>query len=166
MTKHHEASRYARWPATAALLAAAALLLGGCQFLGIGSSGPKFPAKSLSVFQLRVGQCLNPPAKVEAQVSTLGIVSCKAPHTEQVFALLADHAGDDYPGATKLETFANAECLQQFDGFVGVPYQQSSLFYTYLLPSVRSWASGDRTVTCLVTTTGLKLTASVKGSKR
>jgi hypothetical protein len=40
------------------------------------------------------------------------------------------------------------------------------LFYTYLLPSVRSWAANDRTVVCLVTTTGQQLTASMKGARR
>ena len=62
---------------------------------------------------------------------------------------------------------AEGACAQRFQSYVGVAYQDSSLFFTYLLPSARSWEQGDdRTVLCLVTTTGQKLTASVKGSKR
>lgn len=118
------------------------------------------------MFHLRSGECLNPPGKVQAQVSDLKVLSCHAPHTQQVYALLKAPGGDNYPGAQSLQKFANAKCLQHFAGFVGVAYQHSTLFYTYLLPSVRSWAAGDRTVTCLVTTTGAKLTSSVKGSKR
>ena len=147
-------------------LALTGVLFGGCSLFGLGSKGGKFTAHSESVFHLPVGTCLNPPSKVQAEVSSLEAIDCQAPHTQQVFALVNDNAGANYPGAQALQTFANAKCLQHFDAFVGVPYQQSSLFYTYLLPSVRSWAAGDRTVTCVVTTTGLKLTASVAGSKR
>ena len=150
-------------PKAAALaLLAAGIALGGCS---IGSKAADQPHPE-SVFHLRTGDCLNPPKKVVAQVSSLDVLSCKAPHTEQVFALVADHGGSAYPGPQPLQHFANAKCLQHFAGFVGVPYQQSSLFFTYLLPSVRSWAAGDHTITCVVTTTGAKLTASVQGSKQ
>ena len=70
------------------------------------------------------------------------------------------------PGRPGLRSYADGQCLQQFRGYVGVDYRQSSLYYTYLLPSVRSWASDDRTVVCIITTTGQQLTSSVKGSKR
>lgn len=146
-------------------LGAAALALGGCNLFGIGAT-QKYTTRNLSVFTLHVGECLNPPTKIVAQVSTLQTLSCSAPHTEQVYALVRYRASNNYPGPTKLQSFANAKCLQDYAGFVGVPYQQSSLFFTYLLPSVRSWASGDRTVTCVVTTTGAKLKKSVQGSKR
>ncbi len=159
------AARRARRLATPLAAAGAALLLGGCNVLGIGGGG-KYPTHSLSVFALHVGDCLNPPTKIVAQVANLQTLSCRAPHTEQVYALVHDGGSDTYPGPQKLQSFANAKCLQDFAGFVGVPYQQSSLFFTYLLPSVRSWESGDRTVTCVVTTTGAKLTSSVQGSKR
>lgn len=143
-------------------LVAAGLLLGGCS---IGSKAAE-QAHPVSVFHLHVGDCMNPPKKVEAQVSSLDVQSCKAPHTQQVFALVTDRAGSAYPGTQALQHFANAKCLQHFADFVGVPYQQSSLFFTYLLPSVRGWTAGDHTVTCVVTTTGAKLTASVQGSKQ
>ena len=46
-------------------------------------------------------------------------------------------------------------------------YLDSKLFYTYLLPSARSWNDGDdRKVVCIVTTTGEELQTSVKGSQR
>ncbi len=46
-------------------------------------------------------------------------------------------------------------------------YLDSKLFYTYLLPSARSWNDGkDRKVVCIVTTTGDQLQGSIKGSKR
>jgi hypothetical protein len=121
---------------------------------------------SVSVFALSVGECIVPPTQITANLSTLDVVPCHTPHTQQVFFLVHDDtAGDNYPGASELKTYADGHCLQHFQPFVGIDYQDSTLFYTYLLPSVRSWAAGDRTVTCLITTTGPKLHSSVEGSK-
>jgi hypothetical protein len=139
----------------------------GCSFLGLGSSSkPPVVARTASVFHLSVGDCIVPPTKVQAQISTIKVVSCHEVHTQEVFALVKDNAGNNYPGATTLQTFANARCLQHFQPYVGDAYEDSSLFYTYLLPSVRSWTSEDRTVVCVITTTGQPLTTSVRGSKR
>ena len=157
-----------RWPRRAAplVLAVIPLILGGCSFLGIGSSKPSLPARTDSVFHLSVGDCIVPPTSIQAEISTLKVVSCHEVHTQEVFALIKDNAGSNYPGAAALQTFANAGCLQKFEPYVGVDYEDSSLFYTYLLPSVRSWTQEDRTVVCIITTTGQPLTASVRGSKR
>jgi hypothetical protein len=149
------------------VLAAVPVVFSGCSFLGIGSSAkPSVPARTASVFHLSVGDCIVPPTTVQAQISTIKVVSCHEVHTQEVFALIKDNAGSNYPGATTLQTFANAACLQHFQPYVGDAYEDSSLFYTYLLPSVRSWSSEDRTVVCVITTTGQPLTASVRGSKR
>jgi hypothetical protein len=149
------------------VLAVIPLILGGCSFLGIGASSKRgLPAHDASVFHLAVGDCIVPPTTVQAQVSTVKVVSCHAVHTQEVFADIKDSAGSDYPGATALQSFANAGCLQRFEPYVGVAYEDSSLFYTYLLPSVRSWTQQDRTVVCIITTTGQPLSASVRGSKR
>ena len=50
---------------------------------------------------------------------------------------------------------------------MGVDYRDSELFFTYLLPSPRSWEQDeDRTTLCFVTTTdGAQLTQSVEGTK-
>lgn len=137
---------------------AAASLAAGC------SSTSKTKGVGLSVFHLRAGECAITPQAVKAQLSKLTVVSCRQPHTQEVYALVNDNAGSNYPGTTALQSFANGACLQRFSGYVGADYRDSSLFYTYLLPSVRSWAQGDRTVDCLITTTGQQLTKSVKGT--
>ena len=148
---------------TLCALVASALVLSSCSLFG--SSGPS-GSHAVSVFHLHPGDCLNPPAAITAQLSTVSVISCHVPHTQEVFALVTDHGPSNYPGPQSLETFANAKCLQEYAPYIGVSYQRSSLFYTYLLPSVRSWEAGDRTVACIVTTTGQKLTSSVKGSKK
>jgi hypothetical protein len=139
------------------------LVAAGC---GGSSKSASVPGHDESVFHMKVGQCVIPPTDIKVEVTGVKVVSCKSPHTQEVFAVLKDPGGDVYPGSDKVTKFADGECLQQFQPYVGDDYRDSSLFYTYLLPSVRSWAAGDRTVVCLVTTTGQKLTASVKGSSR
>lgn len=143
----------------AVVLAAIAVMASGC------GSSIKTKGVSLSVFHLRVGECVMTPKTVKAQLTSLDVVACQEPHTEEVYALVDDPGGDNYPGTTALQNFANGACLERFAGYVGIDYQDSSLFYTYLLPSVRSWSEGDRTVDCVITTTGQTLTRSVKGSR-
>jgi hypothetical protein len=131
-----------------------------------GGSRPSLGA-NLSVFHLKVGECLVPPKNIQAELSSVKVVACREPHTQEVFAVIQDNtSSDNYPGDQVLRSFADGQCLQQFRGYVGVDYRQSSLYYTYLLPSVRSWSAGDRTVVCVITTTGQQMTSSVKGSKR
>lgn len=151
----------ARARLVAPLAVAAAVTLAGC-----GNSSRSVGVSS-SVFHLKVGDCLVPPSTVQAELASIKVVACHEPHTQEVFALVQDSgAGDNYPGDTALRTFADGNCLQAFAGYVGVDYRYSQLFYTYLLPSVRSWAAKDRTIVCVVTTTGQQLDRSVKGSKR
>ena len=79
----------------------------------------------------------------------------------------ASAAGGAYPGGDALDKFAKGACAQRFTAYVGVDYLDSKLFFTYLLPSARSWEQdNDRTILCFVTTTGGTLTASVKGSRK
>ncbi|HLI54108.1 MAG TPA: septum formation family protein [Acidimicrobiales bacterium] len=139
------------------VIGAALAALAGCSSASRGVQ--------LSVFHLKPGDCVVTPTAIKAQLSKLTVVPCREPHTQEVYALVNDDAGSVYPGETSLQRFANAACLQRFAGYVGSDYQDSSLFFTYLLPSVRSWAAGDHTVDCVVTTTGQKLTRSVKGSR-
>ena len=65
-----------------------------------------------------------------------------------------------------LKDFADGSCAAEFAAYVGVDYRDSSLFFTYLLPSARSWEQGDdRAVTCFITTTGAPLSESVRDSQ-
>lgn len=156
-----------RWRATAAAASALTLLTGALTACGGSSSGG-----SESVFSVKPGQCFQAPTKVQAELSSLQKVSCSTPHTREAYAIVNYSAPNGattsaYPGSDALSAFAQGACAQRYRGYVGVDYLDSSLFFTYLFPSARSWQSDDdRKVVCFVTTTGAKLTASVKGSKR
>jgi hypothetical protein len=145
------------------------LFAAGCSRSATGSSG-----SATSVFKTKVGQCMVPPTAIKAEITSVKVVSCTTPHTQEVFAIVsyAPKAGgstttstDAFPGVATLRTYADGTCLQQFAGYVGVDYRDSTLFYTYLLPSARSWSANDRKIVCVIETTGQQLAASVKGSR-
>jgi hypothetical protein len=144
--------------------------LAGCGWFG----GKKSNAKQVSVFSAKPGQCFVAPKDVKAELSKLSRIDCSQPHTQETYAVLpytatssASASASAYPGNDVLATFAQGACAQRYRAYVGVDYLDSRLFFTYLLPSARSWEQdSDRNVICFVTTTGAQLTSSVKGSKQ
>jgi hypothetical protein len=143
------------------------VLVSGCSF-GHSKSG----AHSVSAFDVKPGQCVLSPKDVRQEISDLQVVPCDKAHTQEAYAVVKyDGTGSDvgaaYPSEATLAKFAEGACGQRYESYVGIAYQDSSLFFTYLLPSPRSWQeSNDRNVICFVTTTGQELTASVKGTRQ
>jgi hypothetical protein len=155
--------------ARAALALVAATLLAGCSSLDGDTS-------TTSVFDLEPGVCVLAPSHedVAVELSEVATVPCEEPHQLEVFALVdfpersdtdTEQAGSTFPGDALLKDFADGACAEQFAAYVGVDYRDSELFFTYLVPSARSWqAEDDRTVLCLITTTGEDLSQSVAGT--
>ncbi len=147
------------------------LALSGCSWVSgmFADEGP--PQEDVSVFDISVGQCFTAQTEVQAELSSLTSVPCDTPHRQQSYALIdyqppAGVEGDAFPGATTLAHYADAQCAQSFQSYVGISYLDSSLFFTYLLPSARGWEqSKDRAVICFVTTTGPDLTSSAQESR-
>lgn len=148
------------------LLAVALLapLLSGCSLFG--DDEPEG-----SVFAIAPGECFMAPAEVTAQISTLDEVDCGEPHDQEAYAVVAyvnpdpEASSDTFPGDDVLTSFADGACAQSFTEYVGVDYLDSSLFYTYLLPSPRSWQEKDRNVVCFVIDSGRPMTGTVAGTK-
>lgn len=138
----------------------------GCSLL---HRGKKNPATTESVMNVQASQCFAAPGKVVTELASVKRTPCDVPHELESYATIAyptDVKSPPYPGNGVLTDFAQGHCAQQYRSYVGVDYLDSKLFYTFLLPSPRSWDKDkDRTVICFVTTTGQPLTASVKGSK-
>lgn len=142
-----------------------AVALGACQVPGTHKKNTG--AKSTSVFSLAAGECVAPPTDIKAEITKVTVLPCTQPHSQETFAIVRYDKGDVYPGDKALRDFADGACLEHYEPYVGTAYTDSSLFYTYLLPSARGWSDGkDRSVVCLVTTTGAQLTSSIKGSGR
>ena len=132
-------------------------------------SGEITQAGAVSVFKMEPGDCLNPPTKLpdpaKPELEKIDVLPCNQEHTHELFATVDFTDSDVYPGPTKLGGFADGACLDQFESYVGVPYIDSSLRFSYLFPSLRSWNDGkDRTVLCLIVATEKKLTTSVRGA--
>lgn len=157
-------------PHTARLLAPALLTLAlaaGCSVFD--------GTDDVSVFDLSAGDCALAPEDVTVEISEVAVVPCDEPHQLEAYAMAdypertgqaqASAAGSSFPGDAALKDFADGACAEAFTDYVGVDYRDSELWFTYLVPSARSWqAEDDRTVLCFVTTTGEELTQSVAGT--
>ncbi|WP_139416793.1 septum formation family protein [Agromyces laixinhei] len=116
------------------------------------------------VFALMVGDCMNEVS--EELVSEVPVVPCDQPHDEEVyFDLTLD--GDEFPGEEAVQTRADEACLAQFEPFVGLAYDSSTLgFYAYR-PSQESWERAeDRVVSCVIYDPAGKVTGTLAGSAR
>jgi len=114
---------------------------------------------------LVVGDCLNLPQT--AEVSVADTISCDQPHDNEVFALksVGTELGLNYPGRSEVETFASSACLENFDEYVGIAYQESIFYLTFLYPTSESWADGDRSIVCILFRGDLeKMTRSMRDS--
>ena len=160
-------------PARIALGVAAALALGltfsGCTALfpssappaTDSSTGEEIEQTDTDVFTLAVGDCMNDTSSTE--VTEVPIVDCADAHDFEVYYDF-QLDGTDYPGDEAVDTDANAGCLEAFDSFVGISYDESKYDYTYFTPTEGSWTDGDdRLVSCLIGDANGKLTGSLKG---
>ena len=157
--------QHARWLRLPGLLAVATMALVGCS----GAAASKEHV-SVSTLTLKPGDCLVPPTKVTVQLATVERVPCGDPHTQEVYALPVydtptGTSNSSYPTDTVLKQFAEGNCAQQFQTWDGVAYPDSKLFFTYLLPSARSWSEDDRKIVCIIQTTGAPLRATTRNSK-
>jgi len=160
------AGRTAGVVGTVGLVGLPVVLLGGCSFFDRGDD-----TTGVSVFDVQVGECFQPPDVISVELTQIDRVPCDQPHAQEVYALVpyVDPSGttsaSSFPGQEPLTAFAQGACAQEFQDYVGVDYRDSRLWFTYLLPSARGWEQdADRTTVCVVTTTGEQLTRSVKGT--
>ena len=152
-------------------VAIALFTLAGCGVVSGWFSDDEPKPQAVSVFQVSVGQCFATPEKVQQELADIQSVPCDGPHRQEAYAVVnyqppTGVQGDAYPGDSALAAYADAACAQSFQEYVGISYLDSSLYFTYLLPSARSWQeSGDRSVICFATTTGEELSSTVKGTR-
>jgi hypothetical protein len=70
------------------------------------------------------------------------------------------------PHSRDHETFAQRECLGAFEPYVGISAFDSTLFFTWMVPSLEGWnTKKDRDVLCVLgAEDGRQLTKSMKGT--
>jgi hypothetical protein len=118
----------------------------------------------VGVFAIREGDCVNVPNGTE--VTEFEGTSCDEPHDGQAYALFDVTGYDEFPGASVLTTEAETGCVSRFEGFIGIPYDDSVYYINNINPSPDSWDRGDdREIICLAVPQdgGPKLTVDLRG---
>lgn len=148
------------------MLALLVLVVGAvaCSSVRRNAAGEVVEGGSLSVFDLRTGDCFDEPTG--NQVSHLEAVPCAEPHDNETFTIFELDDGD-YPGEAAVDGIAEEECLAAFADYVGIDYADSELAASTFTPTADSWKDGDREVVCfLQDLAGSKLTGSMAGAQR
>ncbi|MFN2608743.1 MAG: septum formation family protein [Acidimicrobiales bacterium] len=122
-------------------------------------------SRGVSYADLRPGDCIQKPKDTFLRANR---VPCASEHDLEVFALIDDPAGRGakFPGQDILEREANVACPPQFQSYVGVPFDRSSLTVVFYVPTSRNWDGGNRRLLCTVAARTGKLKGSVKGTSR
>lgn len=136
--------------AAAALAALVGLgLLAGCQPAppAGGASARPTAKTTIDTYSLAVGECIG--AIPNGSASTFTLIPCNQKHYWEAFARTS-LAGDDFPGAKKVDDQAATFCQAEYKTFLGVARSKSSYQLTYLQPTRDTWTNfGDRDVVCL-----------------
>ena len=115
-----------------------------------------------------VGTCLDYlDGDIGAEVTELRTIDCAEPHSHEIFAVVVSDA-TVYPGFEALEETAQARCLAQFEDYVGIGVFDSTLFYSWLVPTLTSWdREDDREIICVLGDgEGAPLVGSMRDSNR
>jgi hypothetical protein len=119
------------------------------------------PNDLTDAFALQLGDCLNDEA-LRGEVQTVPTVACTEPHDGEIYASHQLEASP-YPGNEAIIAQAEALCETSFDVFVGLPYLDSPLDYSFYHPTQQSWVTGDREVLCVIYDPSGPVTGSLEG---
>jgi hypothetical protein len=133
-------------------------------------SGEIVGSGQVSVFDLSEGDCWNNVPDEGEETETVDAVPCTEPHESEVFAVFNVDLGEEWPGLDAVTAEAESQCVQRFEGFVGLTYDQSVLNLFYFNPIEESWNElNDREVVCVVldpTAPDGRTTGSLQGAAR
>lgn len=147
----------------------ATLALAGCSLLGNVTGGTDTETGTgegtdTDVFTIAVGDCLN-DGDVEGEVSSVPTVDCAEPHDSEAYASIIMDDGD-FPGDQAVDDQAVAGCTSEFNTFVGLDYDSSTLNFSYYYPTEQSWSQGDREILCLIYDPAGQVTGSLAGAAK
>jgi hypothetical protein len=158
---------------TVATIAAAGALLSGCSLLGQvdNLTGGDTTTGDDDVFSIKVGECFNDETAEGETVSEVAKVDCAEPHIWEAYKSIIIEDGDgSYPGETVVTDKAETDCKTAFEEYVGISYDDSTLYLSYYYPTEETWTKlNDREILCIVTTAddyATKTTGSLKGSAK
>ena len=132
--------------------------------------GPPAPGETVSDFdRVPLGTCLRfiTPTAADAAMG-VEVAGCDESHSGELFHTfsLTGEPGAPFPGAEQVDADAAVGCAAGFSMYVGRSVEQSRLTFLTLYPSAETWAGGDRSVECILTSTdGSALDRSMAGSQ-
>jgi hypothetical protein len=134
------------------VVAAGIAIVGGAGILDDDTtrdeSGEIVEAGALGAMAMQVGDCIQLPE--EDLVQSVQAVPCVEPHDAQVYALF-DMAEGAFPGVAAVDTAAEEGCMSRFAGFVGMSYEESTLYANWFTPTQESWEEiDDREIACVI----------------
>jgi len=105
----------------------------------------------IEAIELEVGDCFNEAVEESLTVQSVMVVPCEEEHDFEVYYAF-DLEDGAYPGVAGIEDLWIAGCLDRFEGFVGLPFDESVLDISAIFPTEETWNGlDDREVVCSVT---------------
>ena len=149
---------------TAGVVAALAAVV-GCSDDGDGSGVDEQPVLEVET-DTGEGVCMQVDDTLPAEVETLPVVPCEQQHSHEIYATI-ESPEEVWPGVEELGEFAEVECLEVFEVYVGTSAFDSSLSYSWLVPSLESWnEEEDRNILCVLgNRDGSPLVGSMRGQQ-
>jgi hypothetical protein len=100
---------------------------------------------------LVVGDCFDVPTAAD-RIEDLRTRSCGAPHGGEVFHVYeTSGAGSAYPTDAGWEDLIYPVCDPAFEAYTGTTVgDRLDIGYLFLVPTDDRWATGDRRVTCFI----------------
>lgn len=160
------------WWVPVIAIAGIGLLIGWLNSAERGDDGSLTGAGTVSVTDLRAGDCFN--GGEEQEISEVDGVPCDEAHEYEVYAV-QDREGDSYPTDDEFDAIFDSICVSAFETYVGVPYADSVLYAGMITPSESSWNDGDREYVCYLyepidgsdpNSANVELTSSMEGAAR
>ncbi len=130
---------------------------------------PTSLADETDIFNIGPGHCSNDAEgtnpEEDEELETISTVSCDGPHDNEFYSAF-NIIDELYPGEAAIFAYADEECANNFESFVGIPYNDSILELSYLFPTYESWLDGDNEVVCFLYHPDFeKLEGSMEGKK-
>lgn len=103
-------------------------------------------AVDVNVTDQQVGDCLDDTGGIV--VFNVPVVGCDTEHAGEVYALIQLEGIDEYD-RDAIDEQGFERCIDEFEGYVGAPVIETTLFVSTLSPTESGWDLGDREVVCI-----------------
>ncbi|MDA2809690.1 septum formation family protein [Nocardiopsis sp. RSe5-2] len=126
------------------------------------STPPEPTEEDVAAFDIAVGDCLNDES-IQGEVSEVPTTDCSGPHDSEVYASTISMESE-WPGEQAMTDEADQFCLEEFESFIGVPYEQSAYDFSYYTPTQTAFEQFDRDIYCVVYSPGEQTTGTLSGA--